>query len=253
MERPLNTEAENDTLDLTEEVQAAETVPEQEATAAPDTDDAAPGDNESPPKTFTQEELDEIVARRVAKAERAMRREQQPKPVIPEAYDGDGVPLSPEEIIRKHEQAKQGETLREAYFEREEAALEKYDDFQQVAYNPSLPVSETMARAIQASDDGPDVLYWLGSNPKEATRISRIADPVLQAKEIGKIEARLADNPPAPRTSKAPAPLAPVTPSSNGKTVYDTTDPRSIDTMSTSQWIEADRQRQLKKLEAKRR
>ena len=127
----------------------------------------------------------------------------------------------------------------------------QYDDFEQVAYNPNLSVTEAMAHSIQASDIGPDVLYWLGSNPNEAARISRMS-PILQAKEIGKIEASMASNPPVRKTSTAPAPIAPVTARSNGAPRYDTTDPRSTKSMSTSEWIEAERLRQIKKYEAQR-
>jgi hypothetical protein len=72
----------------------------------------------------------------------------------------------------------------------------------------------------------------------------------LQAKEIGKIEAKLASNPPVKKSSSAPAPIAPVTARSSGAPAYDTTDPRSIKTMTTSEWIAAERMRQIKKLEA---
>jgi hypothetical protein len=34
--------------------------------------------------------------------------------------------------------------------------------------------------------------------------------------------------------------------------MYDTTDPRSTKSMSTSEWIEAERRRQIKKYEAQR-
>ena len=107
-----------------------------------------------------------------------------------------------------------------------------------------------MAETIRASDIGPDVAYYLGSNPKEADRISKLP-PYLQAKELGKIEVKLADSPPVKKTSSAPAPIAPVTARGLGKAV-DTTDPRSLKEMSTSEWIEAERMRQIKKWEAQR-
>jgi hypothetical protein len=91
--------------------------------------------------------------------------------------------------------------------------------------------------------------YYLGSNPKDAERISRMS-PLAQAKEIGKIEAKLASDPPVKRTTSAPAPISPVTARSSGAPAYDTTDPRSIKTMSDSQWIEAERARQMKKMQA---
>jgi hypothetical protein len=140
----------------------------------------------------------------------------------------------------------------DAYQDREEDARNKYDDFEQVAYNPKLPVTETMAQTIQASEIGPDVIYWLGSNPKEADRIARLS-PLLQAREIGKIEARLATNPPAKKTTTAPAPIAPVTARAASAPAYDTTDPRSVKSMSTTEWIEQERLRQIKKYEAQRR
>jgi hypothetical protein len=156
-------------------------------------------------------------------------------------------------MLAQREAARQQAEIIESYRDREEEVREKYEDFEQVAYNPNLPVTDVMAQAIQASEIGPEVIYFLGSNPKEASRISRLS-PVLQAKEIGKIEAKLVDNPPVKKTSTAPAPLAPVTATrSNSGPRRDTTDPRSIKEMSTSEWIEAERQRQIKKWEAQNR
>jgi hypothetical protein len=109
-----------------------------------------------------------------------------------------------------------------------------------------------MAQTIQASDNGPDIAYYLGTNPKEADRISRL-EPFLQAKEIGRLEAKVASEPVTKRTSSAPAPISPVTARGGHANGFDTTDPRSIKTMTTSQWIEADRARQLKKQEARNR
>ena len=138
----------------------------------------------------------------------------------------------------------------ESYHEKEEQARDKYDDFEQVAYNPSLKISTVMAQTIQASEIGPDIAYFLGSNPKEADRISRLS-PFLQAKEIGKIEAKVAASPPTKKPSSAPAPIQPVAARASGAPAYDTTDPRSIKAMSTSDWIAAERQRQVKAWEAK--
>jgi hypothetical protein len=90
------------------------------------------------------------------------------------------------------------------------------------------------------------------TNPKDAARISRLA-PLVQAREIGRIEAKLASDPPMKRTTSAPAPISPVTARSTGSPAYDTTDPRSTQNMTASQWIEADRARQRKKWEAQTR
>jgi hypothetical protein len=87
-------------------------------------------------------------------------------------------------------------------------AAEKYDDFEAVALDPDLPISPAMAEAINESDIGPEVAYWLGSNQDEAKRIAKLT-PLAQAREIGKLEARLASEVQKPKkeASKFPAPI----------------------------------------------
>ena len=251
---------------------AVATAPEQAPTAAPEpeTDNSSPEPTPTDaPKTFSQEELDAIVGKRLAREQRKWEREQARKQTVqslappPEPLRPDDFTNAPayaeamaerkaaEMLAQREAEAERTATL-EAYQDREEEARGKYDDFEQVAYNPKLPVTETMAQTIQASDIGPDVIYHLGSNPKEAERIARLS-PLLQAREIGKIEARLASSPPAKKTTTAPAPIAPVTARTSGAPAYDTTDPRSIKSMSTSEWIEQERLRQTKKYEAQRK
>jgi len=253
---------------MNDDTLAASTAPEPDATAAPVPETTTP-EGQTTDKTFSQEELDAIVGKRLAREQRKWEREQAQRlaetqarvPVAPPAADdfdsasayADALAdQRAQELLNKREAAKAQAELLDAYHDREEEARSKYDDFEQVAYNPKLPVTDAMAQTIQASEIGPDVIYWLGSNPKEAARISALPG-LLQAREIGKIEAKLATNPPVKRTSTAPAPIAPVAARASGSSAYDTTDPRSIKTMSTSEWIEADRQRQIKKLESLRR
>jgi len=167
----------------------------------------------------------------------------------PEDYADAWAYQKAEPLLAQREQARQQSAILESYHEREEEARNKYDDFEQVAYNPKLPITDVMAESIRASDIGPEVAYYLGANPKEAERISRLA-PIVQAKEIGRIEAKMANDPPVKRTTSAPAPISPVTARSSGGPAYDTTDPRSTKTMTDSQWIEAERARQMKKWQA---
>jgi hypothetical protein len=253
---------------MNDDTLAASTAPEPDATAAPVPETTTP-EGQTTDKTFSQEELDAIVGKRLAREQRKWEREQAQRlaetqaraPVAPPAADdfesasayADALAdQRAQELLNKREAAKAQAELLDAYHDREEEARSKYDDFEQVAYNPKLPVTDAMAQTIQASESGPDVIYWLGSNPKEAARISALPG-LLQAREIGKIEAKLATNPPVKRTSTAPAPIAPVAARASGSPAYDTTDPRSTKTMSTSEWIEADRLRQIKKLESLRR
>ena len=233
---------------------------ELEATAAPIAETTRPEDQTTEtPKSFTQEELDAIVGKRLAREQRKWEREQAQRTVptapseLPPPDQFDSVETYAkayaEQMLREREVQKQRSEYVEAYHDREEDARGKYDDFEQVAYNPNLRITTVMAETIQTSDVGPDVAYYLGSNPKEADRISRLS-PILQAKEIGRIEATLVSNPPVKKSSSAPTPISPVTARSNGSSTYDTTDPRSIKSMTTSEWIAAERARQVKKLEA---
>jgi hypothetical protein len=259
---------------MTEEVQnlaEVDSAPAPEVTATTETVENTPvvadeGKEQTPAKAFSQEEVDALIGKRLAREQRKWEREQAQRGAerqivnapsatsvdqfeSPEAYAEALAYQKAEELIAKREAAKQQSQVLESYQEREEQARDKYDDFEQVAYNPKLPITNVMAETIQSSDIGPELAYYLGSNPKDAERISRMT-PLSQAKEIGKIEAKLASEPPVKRSTSAPAPISPVTARASGSPTHDTTDPRSIKSMTTSQWIEAERARQMKKQQA---
>lgn len=220
-------------------------------------------------KKFTQAELDAIVAKRLARERRTLEREQQTRaadaarvsvpveiPPIdhfasPDAYAEALAEQKAVELVNKRESAmRQAETM-EAYHNKEEEARTRYDDFEQVAYNPQLRITDTMADVIRDSDIGPELAYHLGMNPKEAERIANLS-PLAQAKEIGKIEVKLTETPPTKKTTSAPEPIKPVK-AGGGSGVVDTTDPRSVQNMTTSEWIAAERQRQINKAKAQNR
>ena len=247
---------------MSDEVSQAEVpAPTPEVTAEPVVEVSAPEVPEAAPKTFSQEELDAAIGKRLAREQRKWERERvqpvvQQAPVTPEQFASNEdyvealADQRAEQKIAEREQRKQQAEILETYHDKEEEVRAKYDDFEQVAYNPNLPITTVMAQSIQASDNGPEVAYHLGANPREAERISRLS-PIMQAKEIGKIEAQLTANPPIKKTSNAPAPISPVSARTTGSPAYDTTDPRSIKSMSTSEWIEAERARQVRKHEAR--
>jgi hypothetical protein len=255
---------------MTEEVQnlaEVDSAPTKDVTATPEVAVSSPEVAENQPaKTFSQEELDAAIGKRLAREQRKWEREQAARQTVPvapkempsidnfESTDAYAEALAlkkAEELLAQRDRQKEQAEIVEAYSEREEKARDKYDDFEDVVYNPKLRITDVMAETIQYSDLGPDLAYWLGSNPKEAERIARLS-PIMQAREIGKIEVRLSDNPPVKKTTSAPTPISPVTARSSGSPSHDTTDPRSIKTMSTSDWIEAERNRQIRKYEAQR-
>jgi hypothetical protein len=262
---------------MTEEVQAlaeVDSAPTTDVTATPEVAESTPEVVENQveqaeEKKYSQAEIDAMIGKRLAREQRKWERDQANRQAetqvlraaptasadqfeSTEAYAEALALQKAEELIAKREAAKQQSQVLESYHDLEEEARTKYDDFEQVAYNPKLPVTNVMAETIQSSEIGPELAYYLGSNPKEAERISRMT-PLSQAKEIGKIEAKLVSAPPVKKTTSAPAPISPVTARSSGAPAYDTTDPRSTKTMTDSQWIEAERRRQLKKWEAQNR
>jgi hypothetical protein len=260
---------------MTEEALAeVDSAPTTDVTATPEVAESTPevAENQveqAEEKKYSQAEIDAMIGKRLAREQRKWEREQTnrqseqqvmkaaPTASVdqfesPEAYAEALAYQRAEELIAKREAAKQQSAVLESYHDLEEEARTKYDDFEQVAYNPKLPITNVMAETIQSSDIGPELAYYLGSNPKEADRISRMT-PLGQAKEIGKIEAKLVSAPPIKKTTSAPAPISPVTARSAGVSAYDTTDPRSTKTMTDSQWIEAERKRQVKKWEAQNR
>jgi len=110
-----------------------------------------------------------------------------------------------------------GPIFAEKLEELHEDGLEKYSDFLEVV--ASAQVTPVMAEALLELDGQVDVAYYLGKNPKEVARISKLP-PIRQVAEIGKLEIKITQEPTKPRQqSKAPMPLKPVsgkeTPSSD--------------------------------------
>lgn len=119
------------------------------------------------------------------------------------------------EVLRKQQESTQRQSaeaerrqISQAWEQRVEAAADAYDDFEEVALAPDLPVSGVMAEAIQRAEKGADVLYYLGKNREVAAQIARL-DPLSAAIRIGEIAATLA-RPVAKKTTNAPPPISPV-------------------------------------------
>lgn len=88
-------------------------------------------------------------------------------------------------------------------------ARQTYPDFDEIALNTTLPIHEGSVTDLFVldSDHGAEVLYYLGKNPAELTRINAL-NPLRQARELYKIEDKLfsAPAPSAPKITRAPAP-----------------------------------------------
>jgi len=94
-----------------------------------------------------------------------------------------------------------------------DAGAEKYEDFEDVVFSQDVKITQDMANAIFEIDDSElqvDVAYYLGNNPKEASKIAKLSKG-RQIAEIAKLEMKVTAKPAAKKqVSKAPAPIKPV-------------------------------------------
>lgn len=111
------------------------------------------------------------------------------------------------------------------------------DDFDEVVKSDYLTITPDMAEVIKESDDGPALAYHLGKNPDVAAKIAQLP-PIVAARELGKIEARLAfareqakDKP----VSKAPPP-PPRVEGTNPATSVKPDSPESDNALSDAEW-----------------
>lgn len=95
------------------------------------------------------------------------------------------------------------------YQMRRQQLITETPDFAEVAENPNLFVTDTMAAAIAQDEKGPQLLYHLGKNPELSEKIAKMS-PHMQLVELGILKAT-ALAPKAPRVSAAPAPIKPLT------------------------------------------
>jgi hypothetical protein len=117
--------------------------------------------------------------------------------------------------------------LQQSWEKSVDEAIGVYDDFEEVALAPDVPISDAMSKAILRSGKSADVAYYLGKNREEAAKIASM-DPLSAAIAIGRIEATLA-RPAAKKTTSAPPPISTV-----GARASVSKDP---DKMSVNEWL----------------
>lgn len=114
------------------------------------------------------------------------------------------------------------EDFKSAYSEIAQSATvveTKYNDFKEVVSQDDLAISASMVKIIADVDDvePADVVYYLGKHKAEALAIAQMDNERDQIKAIAKIEAKLSSKPgtPAPKTTKAPPPINPLSGANN--------------------------------------
>lgn len=219
-------------------VEAPVATPEPVATAPEPT---AGQESEKKPeaKTFTEDDVNKIVQKRLAKESRRIQREVQlevensvlrqqaqptPKPVgEPKVedfkdYDSYNRALIKAEAekqaavmfteLQRSQQDQQNRQAQAAQSEKLKSAASKYEDFEEVAlHNPALIIDKPSAAFILESEHGADVAYFLGSNLNEAQKIAAMS-PIQQIRALAQIEAKFST--PAKKPSSAPEPVKPI-------------------------------------------
>lgn len=221
---------------------------------------------EAPAKTFTQEELDAALQKRLAKEERKWTRKMEAalaekQTVAPkeeprrESFRDDEAYLNAhiehlaeqkaaeklaqrERMQRDRVEAEEREKRADAFETRAESVRKNNVDYDDVISDARLHRSDVVSNAmvdfIADSDIGADVLYYLGKNIKESQRIAELS-PTKAVKELVKIESELASKP--QRQTKAPPPISPIT-SNSGSSHKSPSDSDDIET-----WMRKERER----------
>lgn len=117
---------------------------------------------------------------------------------------------------------------------REEAFAKEAKDYLQVTRSESVPITKGIVDAIQGSDEGPAVLYYLGKNPEIAYNVA-LMDPITQARELGRIEQRLISQRERSTVTTAPEP-PPKIAAKSAATAISATSPES-DKLSMKEWL----------------
>lgn len=211
--------------------------PENVASPVEGTQDQPENKTEAERKTFTQDEINEIVQKEKAKAEaRAERRAlkayretleriapslvHQPTP----QQKADEAPkrenfANDEQWLDARDEWRDARREKELAQQRDEqrarsmaikteaiySEAEKIKGFDRSAFD-ELPLTPAIAAAIIDSDASAKLMAHLAANPEDVERIAGLS-PARQAAEIGKIESRLSA---PPKASNAPPPIKPI-------------------------------------------
>lgn len=132
-------------------------------------------------------------------------------------------------------QRKQTETYRTqqiiAHKAREAAFAKKAPDYFEVAHN--APIDNVTAALVIESEQSADLAYYLGKNPEVALRITQLPERT-QARELGRLEAKLASTPVVPVVSQAPPPAPRLGGSDATSAKPDSAD---SDKLSDAEWV----------------
>lgn len=99
------------------------------------------------------------------------------------------------------------EGMQKAWTKARDAFAAEHPDYEEIAESETLQISHAMAAALlESPEDGVKLAYWLGKNPDEAERLSKLS-PQRAAIELGRISERLEVK---PAREPKPKPITPL-------------------------------------------
>ena len=213
----------------------AEKKPESEETAASE---------QVPEKSYTQAEMDEIVAkvktqehrkrenlkRKLGEPQQQARTEKTPDEPKRESYpdyesyiearaEWKAVAAVDRQIAKDREeraaasQKADGERVQKEFTDRLAKARDKYPEVDEAIEALGSRVSSAVGHAIKESDVGPELIVYLHKNPDEFDDLANLT-PTAAIRAIGRLEAKLAASKPEPPKS----PSRPINPVNNRST-----------------------------------
>jgi hypothetical protein len=133
--------------------------------------------------------------------------------------------------VESFNKKQQEQTVQQKFNATIEKAASTDPSIYDIVNDGTLPVSKAMVPLIQTSEYAPQILKYLHNNRKDGMRIAALP-PMMAAKELGAIEARIAGSPkpePPKKVSLAPTPIPTITPA--GSTIVEEDD------LPIDQWI----------------
>lgn len=137
--------------------------------------------------------------------------------------------------IEKREKQKQSEERSRKFAENFKKASAEIPDLNDTISAARIPMRQETLSVIYDSDQGPQIAYHLAKHQDEAIRISQM-DPILAAREIGKIEAKLQEQQTPKQTrqvSQAPEPIKPLGITSSSQA------PKALHELSYEEFVKA--------------
>jgi len=151
-----------------------------------------------------------------------------------------------QEALRADREQVQVQTRQQTFKAKEAEYAATVEDYADVVYDRSVPISQTMAELISESDLGPQVAYHLAKNREVASAIYGLP-PVQAAREIGRLEAKLSTPKAEPRPVTQAPPPTPTIAATEAPAKVSTLDPASDRVMSDAEWVAAERARMNRK------